>query len=114
MEKSFKKKDYHSNTQRAQGVGRRVNLGVNKVGDNPREVLKCWECGEPHLRINCPCLISTSRTSVHNQQEASIVGDMGRSMHKINATMDGRKLDHQSNIVECNDPFVTSMNSEVQ
>jgi hypothetical protein len=40
------------------------------------------------------------KTSFHNLQEASIVGDIGRSMHKINATLDGRKADHQSTIVE--------------
>jgi hypothetical protein len=81
MEKGFQKKYYHSNNQNAQGGGRPVNLGVKKVGDNPREPLKCWECGEPHLRRNCPCLISTTRTTFHNLQEASTVGDMGRSMH---------------------------------
>jgi hypothetical protein len=100
MEKGFQKKDYHSNTQSAQGGGRPVNLGVKKVGDNPREPLKCWECGEPHLRRNCPRLISTARTTVHNLQEASTVGDMGRSMHRINAVVDGRQVDHQSTIVE--------------
>jgi len=100
MENFFQKKDYHSNTQSAQGGRRLVNLGVKKVGDNPREPLKCLECGEPHLRINCPCLISTIRTTVHNLQEALIVGDMGKRVHKINAAIDGRKDDHQSTIME--------------
>jgi hypothetical protein len=40
------------------------------------------------------------KTSVHNIQEASTVGDIGRSMHKINAALDGRQTDHQSTIVE--------------
>jgi hypothetical protein len=33
-------------------------------------------------------------------QEASTVGDMGRSLHRINATIDGRQADHQSSVVE--------------
>jgi hypothetical protein len=71
MEKGFQRKDYHSNTQNSQGGNKKTNLGVKKVGDSPREPLKCWECGEPHLRRNCPCLNPTTRTSVHNLQEAS-------------------------------------------
>jgi hypothetical protein len=58
------------------------------------------ECGEPHLRINCPCLISTARNSVHNLQEASTIGVMGRSVHRINVVVDGRQDDHQSIIME--------------
>jgi hypothetical protein len=37
---------------------------------------------------------------VHNLQEASTVGDMGRILHRINATIDGRQADHQSSVVE--------------
>jgi hypothetical protein len=33
-------------------------------------------------------------------QEASTVGYMGRNMHKINAIVDQRKVDHQSTIME--------------
>jgi len=73
---------------------------VKKFGDNSREPLKCWECGEPHLRRNCPRLITTNNTTVHNLQEASIVGDMGRSLHRINTAIDGRQVDHQSSVVE--------------
>jgi hypothetical protein len=50
--------------------------------------------------MNCPRLITTNKTSVHNLQEASIVGDMGRSLHQINAAIDGRQADHQSSVVE--------------
>jgi hypothetical protein len=100
MEKNFQRKYFHSNNQNTQGGGRPVNLGAKKIGDNPREPLKCWECGEPHLRRNCPRLTSAARTTVHNLQEASTVGDVGRSMHIINAVVDGRQVDHQSTIVE--------------
>jgi hypothetical protein len=30
---------------------------MKKFGDNSNEPLKCWECGEPHLRRNYPCLM---------------------------------------------------------
>jgi hypothetical protein len=98
--KSFPRKEFHSNNQNTPGGGKPVNLGTKKFGDNPREPLKCWECGEPHLRRNCPCLTSGARTMVHNLQEASTVGDVGRSLHRINAVMDGRQVDHQSTVVE--------------
>jgi hypothetical protein len=80
-----------------------LNLGTERFGDNASEPLKCWECGEPHLRRNCPRLIAANITVVHNLQEASTVGDMGRSLHRINATIDGRQADHQSSVVEVED-----------
>jgi hypothetical protein len=77
-----------------------TNLGVKRFGDSSHEPLKCWECGEPHLRRNYPHLSSTNRTVVHNLQEASTVGDVGRSLHRINVAIDGRQADHQSSVVE--------------
>jgi len=98
--KSFPRKDFHSNNQNLQGGGKPINLGTKKFGDNPREPLKCWECGEPHLRTNCPCMNLKTKSVVHNLQEASTVGDVGRSLHRINAALDGRQADHQSSMVE--------------
>jgi hypothetical protein len=98
--KSFPRKDFHSSHPNTQGNGKPVNLGTNKFGDSSREPLKCWECGEPHLRRNCPRLISVNITVVHNLQEASMVGDVGRSLHRINAAIDDRQADHQSSVVE--------------
>jgi hypothetical protein len=88
--KSFPRKDFHSNHLNTQGSGKPVNLGMKKFGDNPHKPLKCWECRETHLRRNCPRLSSTNRTVVHNLQEASTVGDVGRSLHWINVAIDGR------------------------
>jgi hypothetical protein len=76
--KGFPRKDYHSNHLNTQGSGKLVNLGMKKFGDSPREPLKCWECGEPHLRRNYPHLNSANRTVIHNLQEASTVGDVGK------------------------------------
>jgi hypothetical protein len=77
-----------------------LHLGTKRFGNNAREPLKCWECGDPHIMRNCPCLITVNITVVHNFQEASTVGDMGISLHWINATIDGRQADHQSSVVE--------------
>jgi hypothetical protein len=40
------------------------------------------------------------RTTVHKLQEDSIVGDIGRSVHRINVAIDGRQAYHQSTILE--------------
>ena len=37
---------------------------------------------------------------VHNLQEASTVGDVGKILHMINVAVDGWQDDHQSTIVE--------------
>jgi hypothetical protein len=46
------------------------------------------------------CLNPTSRTTIHNLQEATTVGDMGKYIHKINVSLEGRQVDHQSTVVE--------------
>jgi hypothetical protein len=98
--KRFPRKYFHSNNHNTQGGGKPVNLGIKNFGDSPREPLKCWECGEPHLRRNSPRLNFAAKTMVHNLQEASTVGDVGRISHKINEKMDGRQADHQSTVME--------------
>ena len=92
--KSFPRKDFHSNHPNTQGSGKLVNLGTKKFGNNSHETLKCWECWEPHLRMNCPHLITSNKTVVHNLQEALTVGGMGRRLDQINASIDGRQDDH--------------------
>ena len=97
---SFPRKYFHTNNQNTQGGGKPINMGTNKFGESPREPLKWWECGEPHLRRNFPRLTSAARTLVHNLREASMVGDVGRSLHWINAVVDGQQANHQSIVVE--------------
>jgi hypothetical protein len=99
--KGFPRNYFHSNYPSTQGNGKiPVNMGTKKFGDGPHEPLKCWECGGPHLRRNCPCINTTNRTIVHNLQEASTVDDVGRSLHQINVVIDGQQADHQSSVVE--------------
>jgi predicted aspartyl protease len=52
------------------------------------------------LQRNGPCLNPIGRTTVQNLQEYSTVGDVGRSIHRIHAVVDGRQVDHQSTIME--------------
>ena len=40
------------------------------------------------------------KNNLHNIQEASIVGDVGGSVKRIYATLEGRKVDHQSWMIE--------------
>ena len=65
----------------------------------PKEPMKCWECGEPHLRRNCSRYNGASKM-LHNLQEASIVGEIGKNYHKIHAVLEDRQADNQSAIVE--------------
>jgi len=76
-----------------------VNLGFKKANDDPREPLKCWGCGKPHLLRICPYKNSTNKT-ILNIQEASPIRDIGKSIYRINATLDGRQEYHQYTIVE--------------
>jgi len=99
MSKGFQRNDYSTNTQQAQGGNKPFNLGFKRIPDGPREPLKCLECGDPHLRRNCPRLNRSNRTSFHNLQEDTIVEDVGKNIHIIIAALEGRQVDHQSTVV---------------
>ena len=58
-----------------------------------------WECVEPHLKRHFPRLNGANKT-LHNVQEASMVGEIGKNFHRINAALEDRQADHQSAIVE--------------
>jgi len=45
-------------------------------------------------------LNSANITVVHNLQEVSMVGDVGKNLHWLNAAIDGRQADHHSSVVE--------------
>jgi len=49
---------------------------------------------------------------VHNVQEASIVGDIGKSFHQINASLEDRQEDHQASIVE-NEGTISNRNLSI-
>ena len=82
-----------------QKIENHLNLGRKGTIGTPKEPVKCLECGEPHLRINFPHLKETNNI-VHNLQEASTFGEVGKIFHQINVVVEDRQANHQSTIVE--------------
>ena len=76
-----------------------MNLGPNETTETPKETLKCQECGELHLRRNHP-LLNESNKVVHNLQEASAIGEIGKSFHEIKEAFEDRQENHPYVIVE--------------
>eukprot|EP00253_Pinus_taeda_P011976 PITA_11976 len=63
-----------------------------------RPPVRCWGCGGPHYIKNCPQRKGTEQLSqIH---EASTVGEVGRSMPRINATLEDRQAEYQPTMVE--------------
>eukprot|EP00253_Pinus_taeda_P007038 PITA_07038 len=63
-----------------------------------RPPIQCWGCGGPHYVKNCPQRKGNEQVSqIH---EASTVGDVGRNMPRINATLDDRQAEYQLTMVE--------------
>ena len=58
--------------------------------------MKCWICKENHFVSQCP----RKKNNLHNIQDASNVGDVGGSVQRIYASLDGRQADHQSWMIE--------------
>eukprot|EP00253_Pinus_taeda_P015342 PITA_15342 len=63
-----------------------------------RAPLQCWGCGVPHYIKNCPQRKGTEQLSqIH---EASTVGEVGRSIPRINAALEDRQAEYQPTMVE--------------
>ena len=69
------------------------------IAGTPKEPLKCWECEGTHIQRNFP-LLGESNKIVHNLQEASTVGEIVKSLHRINATLEDWHEYQQFAIVE--------------
>eukprot|EP00253_Pinus_taeda_P006899 PITA_06899 len=71
-----------------------------------RPPVQCWGCGEPHYIKNCPQRKGTEQLSqIH---EASIVGEVGRSIPRINAALEDRQAEYQPTMVEFEEQPVTA------
>jgi len=79
-----------------------ASLGIKGVNGASRKPLIYWECVEPHLKRHFPCLNGANKT-LHSVQEASMVGEIGKNFHRINAASEDQQADHQSTIVEIED-----------
>eukprot|EP00253_Pinus_taeda_P012452 PITA_12452 len=63
-----------------------------------RPLVQCWGCGGPHYIKNCPQRKGTKQLSqIH---EASTVGEVGRSVPRINAALEDRQAEYQPTMVE--------------
>eukprot|EP00253_Pinus_taeda_P006115 PITA_06115 len=86
---------------------RAKSIGESRMSEPPakmdtegssRPPVQCWGCGGPHYVKNCPQRKGTDQISqIH---EASTVGDVGRSMPRINAALDDRRAEYQPTMVE--------------
>eukprot|EP00253_Pinus_taeda_P013589 PITA_13589 len=63
-----------------------------------RAPLQCWGCGGPHYIKNCRQRKGMEQLSqIH---EASTVGEVGRSIPRINAALEDRQAEYQPTMVE--------------
>lgn len=74
-----------------------------KVGRNEAELtnrppIQCWGYGGPHYVKNCPHCKGANQIS--QIQEASIVGEVARSILKINAALEDHHVEFQPTMVE--------------
>eukprot|EP00253_Pinus_taeda_P033189 PITA_33189 len=79
----------------------------NRVSEQParpegegmtRPPVQCWGCGGPHYVKNYPQRKGTDQISqIH---EASTVGDVARSVPRINAALEDRQAEYQPSMVE--------------
>eukprot|EP00253_Pinus_taeda_P002642 PITA_02642 len=63
-----------------------------------RPPVQCWGCGGPHYIRNCPHRKDNDKLS--QIYEASTVGDVARSMPRINAALEDRQADYQPTMIE--------------
>eukprot|EP00253_Pinus_taeda_P032583 PITA_32583 len=79
----------------SKGSGQQVRLDNEGTTRPP---VQCWGCGGPHYIKNCPQRKGTEQLSqIH---EASTVGEVGRSIPRINAALEDRQAEYQPTMVE--------------
>eukprot|EP00253_Pinus_taeda_P012641 PITA_12641 len=85
---------FRPNTE-AKSNGQQIRLDSEGVTRPP---VQCWGCGGPHYIKNCPQRKGTEQLS--QIQEASTVGEVGRSIPRINAALEDRQAEYQPTMVE--------------
>eukprot|EP00253_Pinus_taeda_P024823 PITA_24823 len=74
------------------------SLGKVDNEGTTRPPVQCWGCGGPHYIKNCPHRRNSDQVS--QVYEASTVGDVARSMPRINAALEDRQDDYQPTMIE--------------
>ena len=64
-----------------------------------KEPIKCWECNGPHYALVCHNRKKTV-SNIHTIQEEMTVGELARTMPRINAALENRQEEYQTSIVE--------------
>ena len=64
-----------------------------------KEPIKSWECNGPHYASVCPNRKKTIN-NIHTIQEEMTIGDLARTMPRINAALKNRQADYQASMVE--------------
>ena len=64
-----------------------------------KERVKCWECNGPHYASVCPNRKNTV-SNIHTVQEEMTIGDLARTIPKINAALENRQVNYQTSMVE--------------
>eukprot|EP00253_Pinus_taeda_P032718 PITA_32718 len=91
----------------ARGASRARPASESRITEQPvrpesegvtRPPVQCWGCGGPHYVRNCPQRKGTDHISqIH---EASTVGDVARSIPRINAALEDLQAEYQPSMVE--------------
>ena len=94
-------KQFGRNHQRVRWPGEDKTVEASSKSEQPqnqRPPLQCWGCGEAHYYRDCPQRNKTE--AVNNLQEASTVGDVARSIPRINAALEDRQAYFQPTMIE--------------
>eukprot|EP00253_Pinus_taeda_P027708 PITA_27708 len=81
-----------NDSKNSESLGRIDNEGT------ARPPVQCWGCGGPHYIKNCPHQKSSDQVS--QVYEASTVGDVARSLPRINVALEDRQADYQPTMIE--------------
>ena len=88
--------NHKNNSKGKETVNNRGNFTKNFERKEP---VKCWECNGPHYASFCPNQKKTI-SNIHNIQEEMTVGELARSMPRINASLENRQAKYQNSMVE--------------
>ena len=67
--------------------------------DEWKEPVKCWKCNGPHYASVCPNRKNIV-SNIHTIHEDMTVGDLARTMPRLNAALENRQADYQTSMVE--------------
>jgi hypothetical protein len=92
------KPPFFRNNPQGQQISREPKT-IETGGQIPRKPpIQGWGCKGDHIfRV---CSHKSVKVRVHNVQRAKIVGDMGRNVPRIYATLDNKKAEYQSHMIE--------------